>query len=216
MDTSAADDVCPVCKSSRYMNPKMRFMVNPDCYHRMCSSCVDRIFAAGRAKCPIAKCHKMLRKGGFRAQLFEDVRMEKEKDIREEVAAVFNKREEDFQDLRAFNDYLEAKEDICFNLSNGIDVEENQKKLNRYEEANKASIAANLHAENDAEAEFAAQEAQEREMLRLRRQAAAREEEEEQRAKEEREAKSKKTEKDVGDAKARYLARKAAKEKAGG
>lgn len=43
-----------------------------------------------------------------------------------------------------------------------------------------------------------------------------REEEEEQRAKEEREAKSKKTEKDVGDAKARYLARKAAKEKAGG
>jgi coiled-coil domain-containing protein 55 len=43
-----------------------------------------------------------------------------------------------------------------------------------------------------------------------------REEEDEQRAKEERDAKSKKTEKDVGDAKARYLARKAAKEKAQG
>lgn len=43
-----------------------------------------------------------------------------------------------------------------------------------------------------------------------------REEEEEQRAREEREAKSKKTEKDVSDAKARYLARKAAKEKGQG
>lgn len=43
-----------------------------------------------------------------------------------------------------------------------------------------------------------------------------REEEDEQRAKEEREAKSKKTETDVSDAKARYLARKAAKEKAQG
>lgn len=42
-----------------------------------------------------------------------------------------------------------------------------------------------------------------------------REEEAEQRAKEEREAKSKKTEKDVGDAKARYLARKAAREAQG-
>jgi coiled-coil domain-containing protein 55 len=40
-----------------------------------------------------------------------------------------------------------------------------------------------------------------------------REEDEEQRAKEERDAKSKKTEADVSDAKARYLARKAAKEK---
>lgn len=40
-----------------------------------------------------------------------------------------------------------------------------------------------------------------------------REEEDEQRAKEEREAKSKKTTQDVSDAKARYLARKAAKEK---
>jgi len=43
-----------------------------------------------------------------------------------------------------------------------------------------------------------------------------REEEDEQREKEERAAKSKKTEKDVGDAKARYLARKAAKEQAQG
>lgn len=181
MDTASADDVCPVCKSSRYMNPKMKFLVNPECYHRMCSSCVDRIFAAGRAKCPIAKCHKMLRKGGFRAQIFEDVRMEKEKDIREEVASVFNKREEDFEDLRAFNDYLEAKEDICFGLCNGVEVEENRKKLNQYKEANKASIAANLDAERDAEEAFAEHEAQEREMLRLRREAARREEEDEQR-----------------------------------
>lgn len=43
-----------------------------------------------------------------------------------------------------------------------------------------------------------------------------REEEEEQREKEEREAKSKKTDKDVSDAKARYLARKAAKSNAQG
>lgn len=43
-----------------------------------------------------------------------------------------------------------------------------------------------------------------------------REEEEEERAKEEREAKSKKTNQDVSDAKARYLARKAAREKGQG
>lgn len=182
MDKSGADEVCPVCKSSRYMNPKMKFLVNPECYHRMCSSCVDRIFAIGRAKCPIAKCTKMLRKGGFRLQIFEDVRMEKEKDIREEVARVFNRREDDFESLKAYNDYLEKKEDICFGLSNGVDVAENRKLLDQYKEQHKASIAANVNADKDAEAEFARQEAASREQLRLNREAAKRQEDDDRRA----------------------------------
>lgn len=182
MDKSGADEVCPVCKSSRYMNPKMKFLVNPECYHRMCSSCVDRIFAIGRAKCPIAKCSKMLRKGGFRPQIFEDVRMEKEKDIREEVAKVFNRREDDFVDLKAYNDYLEKKEDICFGLSNGVDVMENRKLLDQYKEQHKASITANMDADKDAEAEFARQEAEEREQLRMNREAAKRQEDDDRRA----------------------------------
>lgn len=29
------DDQCPVCKSDRYLNPKLRLLVS-SCYHKMC------------------------------------------------------------------------------------------------------------------------------------------------------------------------------------
>ena len=183
--THLPSDICPVCKSSRYMNPNMRFLVNPDCYHRMCSSCVDRIFAAGRAKCPIAKCPKMLRKAGFRKQVFDDVKMEREKDIRGEIAQVFNRREDEFETLRDYNDYLEMVEDISFGLINGVDVEENQKKLDRYKESNTADIRANQNLARNEETRFSAIRAQEKEQARLRRENARRAESEERREAEE-------------------------------
>lgn len=34
---NSPDDVCPVCKSDRYLNPKLRLMVS-FCYHKMCVS----------------------------------------------------------------------------------------------------------------------------------------------------------------------------------
>lgn len=78
-------EVCPVCKSSRYLNPDMRFLINPECYHKMCESCVDRIFSSGPAPCPVAGCHKTLRKNRFRKQTFEDIGVEREVDIRRRV-----------------------------------------------------------------------------------------------------------------------------------
>lgn len=78
-------EVCPVCKSSRYLNPNMRFLINPECYHKMCESCVDRIFSSGPASCPVAGCRKTLRKNRFRQQTFEDIGVEREVDIRRRV-----------------------------------------------------------------------------------------------------------------------------------
>ncbi len=82
-------DICPVCKSSRYLNPNMRFLVNPECYHKMCESCVDRIFSQGPAPCPVAGCGRTLRKQRFRKQTFEDIQVEKEVDIRRRVAKTY-------------------------------------------------------------------------------------------------------------------------------
>ncbi|KAL9116482.1 MAG: hypothetical protein Q9187_006991 [Circinaria calcarea] len=82
------DEICPVCKSSRYLNPNMRFLVNPECYHKMCESCVDRIFSQGPAPCPVAGCGRTLRKARFRTQTFGDIKVEREVDIRRRVASV--------------------------------------------------------------------------------------------------------------------------------
>jgi CDK-activating kinase assembly factor MAT1 len=86
---SGSADICPVCKSSRYLNPKLRFLINPECYHRMCESCIDRIFSQGPAPCPVAGCGKTLRKARFRKQTFEDIKVERECDVRREVSQVY-------------------------------------------------------------------------------------------------------------------------------
>lgn len=29
------EDQCPICKSDRYLNPKLRLLVSSECYHKM-------------------------------------------------------------------------------------------------------------------------------------------------------------------------------------
>ncbi|KAI9245249.1 CDK-activating kinase assembly factor MAT1-domain-containing protein, partial [Phascolomyces articulosus] len=103
------DAQCPVCKSDKYLTPNLKLLVSP-CFHKMCESCIDRLFSAGPAPCPI--CQQILRKNQFMSQIFEDLEVEKEVRIRKRVNKVFNKRPEDFPSLRLYNDYLEEVEDI--------------------------------------------------------------------------------------------------------
>ncbi|KAL8942065.1 MAG: hypothetical protein Q9216_001877 [Gyalolechia sp. 2 TL-2023] len=150
------DDICPVCKSSRYLNPNMRFLVNPECYHKMCESCVDRIFSTGPAPCPVAGCARTLRKQRFRKQTFEDLKIEREVDVRRRVAQVFNKQESDFETLRAYNNYLEEMEVTTFNLLEGVDVAATERKLAAYASQNAASISRNdAKAKRDRNAQHA-------------------------------------------------------------
>jgi CDK-activating kinase assembly factor MAT1 len=109
----------------------------------MCESCVDRIFAMGPAPCPYPGCGKTLRKNKFKTQIFDDIGVEREVDVRKRVSTVFNKTQKDFDDLDQFNKYLEEVEDIVFNLVNCVDVETTEMRLKEYEESNKSNIEEN-------------------------------------------------------------------------
>ncbi|KAM4068054.1 CDK-activating kinase assembly factor MAT1 domain-containing protein [Hirsutella rhossiliensis] len=97
----------------------MEFRINPECYHRMCKTCVERIFKDGPNQCPYAGCHKTLRLRGFKAAFFGDLGVEREVDIRRRVAHVFNKVEDDFETLDDYNDYLYMVECLTDDLVNG-------------------------------------------------------------------------------------------------
>ena len=172
-------EICPVCKSSRYLNASLRFLVNPECYHKMCESCVDRIFSHGPAQCPIPGCRRTLRKHRFREQTFEDIQVEREVDIRRKVATVFNRREDEFETLRDYNDYLNDVEDITFNLINNIDVEETNRRFEQYQKANEKEIAENASLARRETLSYTALQKAEKEQARQRRDAARREEAEE-------------------------------------
>lgn len=118
----------------------------------MCESCVDRIFSLGPAPCPYAGCGKILRKNKFKEQLFEDLSVEREVDVRKRVAKTFNRRQDDFDSLQDYNNYLEEVEGIVFNLVNNVDAEATELKLQQYEQANRNTILANsLRQKQDEE-----------------------------------------------------------------
>ncbi|PCH01677.1 Cdk-activating kinase assembly factor (MAT1) [Penicillium occitanis (nom. inval.)] len=175
------DEVCPICKSSRYLNPDMRFLINPECYHRICDSCVDRLFSAGPNSCPVVGCKKTLRKNRFRTQTFEDIGVEREVDIRKRVMAILNRREDEFDSKLDWDNFLEQRETMIMNLVSGIDVAKTEADLRKYEASNLDSIRANQARASQEASSFLEQQSFEQEQARLRRMAAREEYEREQR-----------------------------------
>eukprot|EP00193_Tetraselmis_chui_P004191 CAMPEP_0177753546 /NCGR_PEP_ID=MMETSP0491_2-20121128/1519_1 /TAXON_ID=63592 /ORGANISM="Tetraselmis chuii, Strain PLY429" /LENGTH=172 /DNA_ID=CAMNT_0019268841 /DNA_START=241 /DNA_END=759 /DNA_ORIENTATION=+ len=64
--------------------------------------------------------------------------------IRRRIENIYNKRAEEFDSKREYDDYLEEREDIVFNLCEGVEVESTEAKVRAYEAANASSIAANI------------------------------------------------------------------------
>lgn len=143
--TSPGQEQCPVCKTTRYFNRDMEFRINPECYHPMCKTCVERIFKDGPNQCPTANCHKTLRLRGFKTAFFADLAVEREVDIRRRVAAVFNRTEEEFETLDDYNEYLEMVEDLTSDLVYGNDEKKRkaEAKLSEWEAKHKADIERN-------------------------------------------------------------------------
>ncbi|KAB0374667.1 hypothetical protein FD755_013159 [Muntiacus reevesi] len=134
----------------------------------LCESCVDLLFVRGAGNCP--ECGTPLRKSNFRVQLFEDPTVDKEVEIRKKVLKIYNKREEDFPSLREYNDFLEEVEEIVFNLTNNVDLDNTKKKMEIYQKENKDVIQKNklkLTREQEELEEALEVERQENEQRRL-------------------------------------------------
>jgi CDK-activating kinase assembly factor MAT1 len=91
----------------------------------------------------------------------------------------FNKRREDFPDLRIYNDYLEEVEDITFNLINDIDVQKTEARIAKYRAENAALIELNIQRDEQYAAALKEQEELERQNKEQRAAELRREEEEE-------------------------------------
>uniref|UniRef100_A0A4W3GR78 MNAT1 component of CDK activating kinase n=1 Tax=Callorhinchus milii TaxID=7868 RepID=A0A4W3GR78_CALMI len=134
-----------------------------------CESCVELLFVRGSGNCQ--ECNTPLRKSNFRVQLFEDPTVDKEVEIRKKVLKVYNKREEDFPSLCEYNDFLEEVEDIVYNMTNNVDLENTKRRMEQYQRDNKEVIYKNkikLTREQDELEEALELERQENEQRRLR------------------------------------------------
>ncbi|XP_075699817.1 CDK-activating kinase assembly factor MAT1 isoform X2 [Rhinoderma darwinii] len=134
------DQGCPRCKTTKYRNPSLKLMVNV-CGHTLCESCVELLFVRGSGTCQ--ECNTPLRKSNFRVQLFEDPTIDKEVEIRKKILKIYNKREEEFPSLRDYNDFLEEIEEMVFNLTNNVDLDDTKRKIDQYQKENKDTIQKN-------------------------------------------------------------------------
>ena len=166
------DQFCPVCKRGKYLHPEMEFLINPECYHSMCNSCVENIFRSGPAQCPYALCTKTLRQRGFRRAFFEDLEVEREVDVRRRVHAVFNMAADDFETLDDYNNYLQEVEDLTFDLVSGAEPERAaaNDRLRAHEQAHRDKIESNRRRGREAEAQRRRREGDEADAARRRRQ----------------------------------------------
>ena len=141
---------CPKCGTTKYRDPQLKLMVNV-CGHGLCENCVKLIYIKGSGPCTHAGCDKLLRRTDFRYQVFEDAYVEKEVDIRKKIFKDFNRKEEDFDTLREYNDYLEMVETIIYNLANGVDVEGTKKRIENYKKENAELIQKNRNKKSKDE-----------------------------------------------------------------
>ena len=165
----------------------MKLKVNPECWHRMCESCVERIFGHGPAQCPIVGCKRTLRRARFRDQTFEDLKVEQEIEIRKEINELIRMRQDDYSNLREYNDFLEDMEEITFRLINDKNPKEARASLDEYRARHAPEIAANIEQDKKDLTEFAAMTIEQRERELQNRQSAMRQLEEEEKFKGEQE-----------------------------
>lgn len=179
------EEQCPICKTLRYYNRSLVFLINPECYHPLCDNCVNRLFESGPNQCPYVGCHKTLRKKGFREPTFSDLTVEREVDIRKRVASVFNKVEDEFEDLRAYNDYLDMVESLTMDLVYGAEPERAaaNEKLLAWEDDHRTDIERNRRQGERQREQTRRQQVAEQKAAQQRRADAQRAEDEERAAK---------------------------------
>ncbi|RDL33568.1 RNA polymerase II transcription factor-like protein B subunit 3 [Venustampulla echinocandica] len=146
----------------------------------MCSTCVDRIFTSGPTSCPVPHCGKTLRKKGFHKAFFGDLKVEREVDIRKRVGEVFNRRQDEFETLLDWNNYLEEVESLVFDLVEGTQKEkaEAEQKLRAYRTMNLRDIEENRKAGLEEADQERRREDEEKEAAKRRRLETLREEQE--------------------------------------
>lgn len=93
---------------------------------------------------PCIVCRALRLRADYAPKLFEDGEVHRSVVIRKEKLKDLNLSLDDFGgNVRKYNDYLEMKEDIVYNLEHNIDVKQTRQILARFIERHKDAVAAN-------------------------------------------------------------------------
>ncbi|KAF1781360.1 Zinc finger, RING-type, conserved site [Phytophthora cactorum] len=153
------------CDDSNYLNTKMKMLISK-CGHRFCDHCIKREFQHQREiSCPA--CQKPVKKSQLQDKTIEELNFAKETSVRKKVT-----KEDDFDTLEEYNDYLEMLENLVFDLVYGDEAEKAaaQKQWKQYRQENAIVIATNDAKKADEERRIAQLIAEQQRIAEERRQ----------------------------------------------
>eukprot|EP00941_MAST-03F_sp_MAST-3F-sp1_P003417 g3417.t1 len=139
----AANLTCENCNNRNvsYFDTNLRFQIS-QCGHRFCSTCVNRLFTHSQVvPCPV--CKTPVTRAGLSTKTKSQLECSRILKVRQTIMASYNKTEDDFNSLLAFNDYLERREEIIHNLAFHVDEEATNKEVALYCKANRDEIVRN-------------------------------------------------------------------------
>ncbi|ETV86178.1 hypothetical protein, variant 1 [Aphanomyces astaci] len=141
---------CCVCGTSleddsNVLNTTMKMRISK-CGHRYCDRCVKLEFQNHREiTCAKPGCGKLVKKSQLQDKTKEEQDFNKDVTIRKKVLKTYNKTGEDFNSLDEYNAYLEAVEDLIFDLLSEDDAVKDaaNAKWKQYKQENTLLINAN-------------------------------------------------------------------------
>lgn len=134
-----------------------------------CNTCVERELVRKR-EFPCPRCGSTVKKMSLTQRTLDAVQAEKDTNWRRRVRAVHNKTEDDFGNLREYNDYLEMIENIIYTIVyEEKEAEDCKAAIKEHEQKNKQEI--NIRRSQRADTERAIQDkigSEQREMQKRR------------------------------------------------
>eukprot|EP00045_Choanoeca_perplexa_P003213 m.29155 g.29155 ORF g.29155 m.29155 type:complete len:331 (+) comp11928_c0_seq1:96-1088(+) len=135
---------CPHCQTTRYQKQEM-VMYTSLCGHFLCDSCLGNLFH-GRAKMLCPTCKTEQRREDYQQKIFDSGKVHRDVVLRQKRLQDMNLTLANFDnDLSKFNDYLELREDIAFNLSNNTNIAETKARMEQFFQEYQEQITANKH-----------------------------------------------------------------------
>merc|ERR1719373_373822 len=138
------EDECPKCHTVRKRDPSMKLFYANCCDSRLCENCIAQIYARQRYHVCLT-CGEKLEKLRYKSHSLALTQCRQEAMVRKRVNAVYNSFEDEFDNKRMWNDYLEMVEDLVYDLVHG-DVKEKrvaEDKIRQHRRANKELIQKN-------------------------------------------------------------------------
>eukprot|EP00916_Digyalum_oweni_P020359 GHVL01033898.1.p1 GENE.GHVL01033898.1~~GHVL01033898.1.p1 ORF type:complete len:191 (+),score=44.59 GHVL01033898.1:46-618(+) len=135
-----SDYKCGVCLEDFYYQPE-QLRLTRECKHQFCKQCITQQFehtVGTSIACPI--CRRRIE--NFENKTFDEIEVDSQYKIRKEVYDIMNKYEEDFSDIKEYDDFSEKREDLIVNLSSTNNMIKNaaKKYLETYKIENQLQI----------------------------------------------------------------------------